>query len=189
MKSNSACLDFHLTSTINCRDLDGKPARACRRIHSLAFAARRMSNSVDGKTLRNRAKVTELPNDATKGGFSEDSDQISRNEPPVTEVGQESFGAPPDNEVQFVKGYPIIRSGKFLYIPSLSRLYLRINPGADVSKYIVSTRDDGDPALTFRSIVLGTVFTALSSVITMLYVFKPYQVQVSATFLQRKHPC
>lgn len=60
--------------------------------------------------------------------------------------------------------------------------------GADVSKFIISDRDDGDPALTFRSIVLGTVFTALSSVITILYVFKPYQVQVSAVFLQRMWP-
>lgn len=58
--------------------------------------------------------------------------------------------------------------------------------GLDVSKYIVSVRDDGDPSLTFRSIVLGSAFTALSSVITMLYTFKPYQVSVSATFLQRK---
>lgn len=58
--------------------------------------------------------------------------------------------------------------------------------GLDVSKYIVSLRDDGDPAFTFRSFVLGSAFTALSSVITMLYVFKPYQTQVSFTFLQRE---
>lgn len=58
----------------------------------------------------------------------------------------------------------------------------------DVSRFVVSDRDDGDPALTFRSLVLGTVFTALSSVITMLYVFKPTQMQVSAVFLQRKFP-
>ncbi|OJJ52396.1 hypothetical protein ASPSYDRAFT_62902 [Aspergillus sydowii CBS 593.65] len=71
-----------------------------------------------------------------------------------------------DDGVQYVKGHPVIRTG------------------TDVSKFIVSDRDDGDPALTFRSIVLGTIFTALSSVITILYVFKPYQVQVSAVFLQ-----
>ncbi|TID25005.1 OPT peptide transporter Mtd1 [Venturia nashicola] len=125
-----------------------------------------MSDSVDGKSLRNRAKVTEVPNDVAKGGFLDDSDRTSAHEQPATEVGQESFGAPPENEVQFVNGYPVIRSG------------------ADVSKFIVSVRDDGDPALTFRSIVLGTIFTVLSSVITMLYVFKPVQVGVSATFLQ-----
>ncbi|KAL4803348.1 OPT oligopeptide transporter protein-domain-containing protein [Aspergillus unguis] len=70
------------------------------------------------------------------------------------------------DDVEYVKGHPVIRTGY------------------DVSKFIISDRDDGDPALTFRSIVLGTVFTALSSVITILYVFKPYQVQVSAVFLQ-----
>lgn len=58
----------------------------------------------------------------------------------------------------------------------------------DVSRFVVSDRDDGDPALTFRSLVLGTIFTALSSVITMLYVFKPVQMQVSAVFLQRTSP-
>lgn len=57
-----------------------------------------------------------------------------------------------------------------------------------VSRFVVSDRDDSDPALTFRSLVLVTIFTALSSVITMLYVFKPTQMQVSAVFLQRKFP-
>ncbi|PLN84639.1 OPT peptide transporter Mtd1 [Aspergillus taichungensis] len=72
----------------------------------------------------------------------------------------------PEGDTHYVKGHPVIRNG------------------ADVSKYIVSVRDDGDPALTFRSIVLGSAFTALSSVITMLYTFKPIQMQVSAVFLQ-----
>ncbi|KAK4631100.1 Oligopeptide transporter 4 [Fulvia fulva] len=56
--------------------------------------------------------------------------------------------------------------------------------GTDVSKYLVDVRDDGDPSFTFRSMVLGSLFTALSSVITMLYQFKPVQIQVSAVFLQ-----
>lgn len=55
-----------------------------------------------------------------------------------------------------------------------------------MSLFVVSDRDDGDPALTFRSVFLGTIFTALSSVITMLYVFKPTSMQVSAVFLQRE---
>ncbi|KAI2465651.1 putative OPT peptide transporter Mtd1 [Annulohypoxylon bovei var. microspora] len=71
-----------------------------------------------------------------------------------------------DDGVVYVKGHPVIRNG------------------IDVSKYLVSCRDDGDPALTFRSIVLGSIFTALSSVITILYIFKPFQVQVSAVFIQ-----
>ncbi|TKX22903.1 glutathione transporter-like protein [Elsinoe australis] len=71
-----------------------------------------------------------------------------------------------DENREYVKGHPVIRNGE------------------DVSKFLVSVRDDGDPAFTFRSIVLGTAFTALSSVITMLYIFKPVQMQVSAVFIQ-----
>ncbi|KAJ5657849.1 uncharacterized protein N7484_001498 [Penicillium longicatenatum] len=71
-----------------------------------------------------------------------------------------------DVHEEYVKGHPVIRNG------------------LDVSKFLVSTRNDGDPSLTFRSIVLGTIFIALSSVITMLYTFKPVQVSVSAVFLQ-----
>ncbi|KAI1474854.1 putative OPT peptide transporter Mtd1 [Daldinia eschscholtzii] len=71
-----------------------------------------------------------------------------------------------DDDTEYVKGHPVIRTG------------------FDVSKFLISLRDDGDPALTFRSIVLGTIFTALSSVITMLYIFKPFLVQVSAVFIQ-----
>ncbi|CAO1612567.1 unnamed protein product [Parajaminaea phylloscopi] len=59
-----------------------------------------------------------------------------------------------------------------------------IRTGYDVSRHIVDVRDDGDPALTFRSLVLGTIFTALSSAITMIYIFKPAVQQVSALFLQ-----
>ena len=70
----------------------------------------------------------------------------------------------------------------FLAVPKLTKLQ-----GFDVSRFLVSARDDGDPAFTFRSILLGTVFTALSSVITMMYVFKSVQMQVSAVFIQRKH--
>ncbi|OKL57459.1 hypothetical protein UA08_07227 [Talaromyces atroroseus] len=81
-------------------------------------------------------------------------------------TGEVSIESPQDDDTEYVKGHPVIRTG------------------LDVSKYIVSLRDDGDPSLTFRSIVLGSIFTALSSVITMLYTFKPYQAQVSATFLQ-----
>jgi hypothetical protein len=65
---------------------------------------------------------------------------------------------------------------------------LTVFKGHDVSRFLVSVRDDGDPAFTFRSVLLGTAFTALSSVITMLYVFKPVQMQVSAVFIQREHP-
>ncbi|KAI5361396.1 Putative oligopeptide transporter, OPT superfamily [Septoria linicola] len=81
-------------------------------------------------------------------------------------IGENVLNSDPSDEGVSVKGHAVIRNGM------------------DVSKYLVSARDDGDTALTFRSIVLGTSFTAFSSVVTMLYVFKPVQVSVSAVFLQ-----
>jgi hypothetical protein len=77
---------------------------------------------------------------------------------------------------KLVSGYPVAK------IPSL--LYADNIEGFDVSKFLVSVRDDEDPSFTFRSVLLGTAFTALSSVITMLYIFKPVQMQVSAVFIQ-----
>ena len=38
-----------------------------------------------------------------------------------------------------------------------------ITNGKDISRYIVDLRDDGDPSLTFRSILLGTVFAGLGA--------------------------
>ncbi|KAF2663875.1 OPT peptide transporter Mtd1 [Microthyrium microscopicum] len=123
-----------------------------------------MSDTV--KVPIDEAKDTDVSHDIKTGIVHEKPEEIDGQDHPTPEVGQEHFGAPPDDEVEYVNSHPVIRSG------------------ADVSKFIISTRDDGDPALTFRAIVLGSLFTALSSVITMLYVFKPTQVQVSATFLQ-----
>lgn len=60
-----------------------------------------------------------------------------------------------------------------------------INTGMDVPRFIVSDRDDGDPAITFRALVLGTAFTAFACVINMLYMFKPIEggMEVSNVFL------
>ena len=93
-----------------------------------------------------------------------------------------------DDDVEYVKGHPVIKTGtqSHRFIAFLKSAELTIRKGYDVSKFLVSVRDDGDPSFTFRSILLGTAFTALSSVITMLYVFKPVQMQVSAVFIQRK---
>ena len=48
-------------------------------------------------------------------------------------------------EVVYVKGEPVITTG------------------LDVSRFLVDTRDDGDPAITFRSMVIGTVFAGLGA--------------------------
>lgn len=45
-----------------------------------------------------------------------------------------------------------------------------ITTGEDVSRYLLTTRDDGDPALTFRSIVLGTIFAGLGAAMSQVSV-------------------
>ena len=39
-----------------------------------------------------------------------------------------------------------------------------IRTGMDVSRFLVDLRDDGDPALTFRSLVIGTLFACARAV-------------------------
>lgn len=44
---------------------------------------------------------------------SADTTSSEKGEKSQVEVGQESFGAPPDDDVEYVNGAPVIRSGKF----------------------------------------------------------------------------
>ncbi|PIG86197.1 OPT peptide transporter Mtd1 [Aspergillus arachidicola] len=119
----------------------------------------------DGSEVSSGSQLTKRVNKSEEP-YETVTEQKATGRPRETD-GEDSLGSRGDgDDVLYVKGHPVIRNG------------------ADVSKFIVSVRDDGDSSLTFRSIVLGSVFTALSSVITMLYVFKPYQAQVSAVFLQ-----
>ncbi|KAB8217680.1 OPT oligopeptide transporter protein-domain-containing protein [Aspergillus novoparasiticus] len=123
----------------------------------------------DGSEVSSGSQLTKRVNKSEEP-YETVTEQKATGRPRETD-GEDSLGSRGDgDDVLYVKGHPVIRNGNRLC--------------ADVSKFIVSVRDDGDSSLTFRSIVLGSVFTALSSVITMLYVFKPYQAQVSAVFLQ-----
>lgn len=73
---------------------------------------------------------TKVPCDRTEVEVnpSEDKDGIVKEEPlelqghakVQAEVGQESFGAPPDDETQYVKGHPVIRSDKFSLRPAFA---------------------------------------------------------------------
>lgn len=58
-----------------------------------------------------------------------------------------------------------------------------ITTGRDVSHFAVDIRDDGDQALTFRSIVLGTLFAGMGAALCQIYLFKPVQLGVSTVFL------
>ena len=61
-------------------------------------------------------------------------------------------------EVVYIKGEPVITTG------------------LDVSRFLVDTRDDGDPAITFRSMVIGTVFAGLGAALC--------QVRYGHTFIR-----
>lgn len=43
-----------------------------------------------------------------------------------------------------------------------------IMTGRDVSRFVVDLRDDGDPALTFRSLVIGTLFACIGAANTQV---------------------
>ncbi|ESK88505.1 peptide transporter mtd1 [Moniliophthora roreri MCA 2997] len=58
-----------------------------------------------------------------------------------------------------------------------------ITNGVDVSKFIVDLRDDGDDAVTIRSLVLGTIIAGLGAALVQIYYFKPVVVSVSTVFL------
>lgn len=44
--------------------------------------------------------------------------------------------------------------------------------GADASNYLLSIRDDGDPALTVRSMVLGTLVAAFQASMNQIYMVR-----------------
>lgn len=66
-----------------------------------------------------------------------------------------------DSEVEWVNGEPVITTGR------------------DVSKYLVDVRDDGDLAITFRSLVLGTVFAGLGASLVQVSLINVLSVPTS----------
>lgn len=58
-----------------------------------------------------------------------------------------------------------------------------IMTGRDVSRFVVDLRDDGDPALTFRSLVIGTLFACVGAANTQANYFMPKTIVVSMTNL------
>ncbi|TDZ17578.1 Oligopeptide transporter 5 [Colletotrichum orbiculare MAFF 240422] len=58
-----------------------------------------------------------------------------------------------------------------------------IRDGNDVARYVVSTQDDGDPACTFRSFIIGSGLTALAACINQIYFYKPVEVSFASVFL------
>lgn len=58
-----------------------------------------------------------------------------------------------NDDVELLNGEPVITSGR------------------DVSRFVVDMRDDGDPALTFRSLFLGTVMAGLGAALCQVRAF------------------
>ncbi|KAJ2920656.1 hypothetical protein H1R20_g16438, partial [Candolleomyces eurysporus] len=101
-----------------------------------------------------------------KGGSGEKSDpEKSREVLVVDEKDLQGTSLDDDDSVQYLHGEPVIRTGR------------------DVSRFAVDIRDDGDEALTFRSMVLGTVFAGLGAALCQIYLYKPVQMAVSTVFL------
>jgi hypothetical protein len=57
--------------------------------------------------------VVEVSPEYKRSVITEKPVETSSVEKVQIEVGQESFGAPPDDEVEYVKGFPVIRSGTY----------------------------------------------------------------------------
>lgn len=57
-----------------------------------------------------------------------------------------------------------------------------IETGHDVSRYLVSVRDDGDEPMTFRGLVMGTALGVLNILIGTLFTVKPTSAGFSVIF-------
>lgn len=55
--------------------------------------------------------------------------------------------------------------------------------GADAAAHLLPLRDDGDPALTFRSLVLASALACFQSVMYQIYMFKPTLITIQGTFI------
>ncbi|KAK1756775.1 OPT oligopeptide transporter [Echria macrotheca] len=58
-----------------------------------------------------------------------------------------------------------------------------IRTGADAARYLLSMRDDFDPALTFRGVFLATILSAFQAVMNQIYSFKPTAITIQGTFI------
>ncbi|ORY66985.1 OPT oligopeptide transporter protein-domain-containing protein [Pseudomassariella vexata] len=58
-----------------------------------------------------------------------------------------------------------------------------IRTGADAANHLLPMRDDCEPALTFRSLLLATCLAAFQAVMRQIYSFKPTQITISGTFI------
>ena len=57
-----------------------------------------------------------------------------------------------------------------------------ITAGRDVSRFVVDIRDDEDPALTFRSMFLGTIFAGMAAALSQVSNYFFWTITASVRF-------
>jgi hypothetical protein len=82
-----------------------------------------MSNPVRGS--RDGINDAEVSHGIKSGIVKEKPDGIDGDNHPPAEVGQESFGDPPNDEIEYVNGSPVIRTGRIRNIPFPTPLTIR----------------------------------------------------------------
>ncbi|KAJ5631296.1 OPT oligopeptide transporter [Penicillium longicatenatum] len=55
--------------------------------------------------------------------------------------------------------------------------------GVDAANHLLPMRDDGDPALTFRSLILASGLACFQAVMYQIYMFKPTAITIQGTFI------
>lgn len=63
------------------------------------------------KSLNDEVEGAQFSREVKSDIVKEEPDEFGSDDHQPVEVGQESFGAPPDDEVEYVGGHPVIRSG------------------------------------------------------------------------------
>lgn len=74
---------------------------------------------------------------------------------------------------------PIDRLGKGDTNDSQEEIIIR--SGADASKYLLSLRDDDDPILTLRSVILGSAFACFQAAMNQIYNVSPGSLSFPCT--------
>jgi hypothetical protein len=100
-------------------------------------------------TLSREDEKADAPSSPTQSELNEKSEYINEKRP---EPDEEEY-IMEEEDVTYVNGEPVITTGK------------------DVSRFVVDVRDDGDPALTFRSFVLGTLCSGLGATLIQVSPF------------------
>jgi hypothetical protein len=120
-----------------------------------------MSPSDEVETEKKGSVLNDAVEEDIKGDIKEDTKEDTKES-----LVEESTTAVA--ELRFGKGSDEVASGELEDVAAHANDRV-IRDGYDVSEYLLPIRDDGDPALTFRSILLGLAGGAFNAVINQIY--------------------